>query len=345
MKTREWIQRVGLTAALIASGMVAGTSAAQADDSGIGSSGGCSAAANGSGLSLYCLSAGGGATIATIAELLGGAALQPCMHSRVPAGMKPPVNQDGAEGEYWMMSCLSGVNEDTITGGEDVTVQLSFDFVEEGTPPLTYDNLSEAERRIWRRIEYSGYPIPFTAARPSHVVRVNQYTFFQFRWMMLQENGEYEVNRRPGTPQDDENGDPFIEIGAGSTQARAEATKIVVDANVKGMDAKDCGDDPPLYDFEADPLPASEYPGGQDSECFFRFERSSAAADELSEDIPMPEGVEDYPVPVFIMTVTVTWSAEMQTGGDIESLGDHEMVVHQAVPVTEVPGLVGNPRS
>ncbi|MDQ3628083.1 MAG: hypothetical protein M3419_04625 [Actinomycetota bacterium] len=344
MKARRWIQRIGLGAALIASSMVAGTSSSQADESGVGSSGSCSGVANGSGINLYCLAAEGGATIATIAQLLGGAALQPCMHSRIPDGMKPPVNPDGSAGEYWMMSCLSGVDVDTITGGEDVTVQLSFDFVEEGTDPITYGSLSEAERRIWRRIEYSGYPIPFTAARPSHVVRVNQYTFFQFRWMTLQKDGSYEVARGPGTPADDENGDPFIEIGSGTTQARAEASGVVIDANIKGMPDKDCGADPPLYDFEADPLPGSQYPGGQDTECYFRFEHSSAAAEELSEEIPMPEGAEDFPVPVFIMTITVTWSAEMQTGDAVESLGEHDMVVQQAIPVTEIPGLVGNPR-
>jgi len=344
VRTRTWIQRIGLGVALLASSLVAGTPAAQADQSGVGSSGSCSAVANGSGISMYCLATDGGATVATIAQLLGGAAFQPCMHSRVPDGMKPPVNQDGAAGEYWVMSCLAGVDVDTITGGEDVTVQLSFDFVEAGTEPLTYGNLSEAERRIWRRIQYSGYPIPFTAARPSHVVRVNQYTFFQFRWMMLQDNGEYEVHSRPGTTDGGGNGDPFIEIGAGETQARAEASEIVIDANVKGMQPKDCGGDPPVYDFEADPLPGAQFPGGQESECYFQFDHSSAAAEELSEEIPMPEGAEDYPVPVFIMTVTVTWSAEMQTGDDIESLGDHDMVVQQAIPVTEIPGLVGNPR-
>jgi len=341
--TRGEIRRIGLAAVLIVSSMVAGTSAAQADESGVGSSGACSGVANGSGLNLYCLAAEGGATIATIAELLGGAALQPCMHSPIPAGMKPPANQDGAEGSYWMMSCLSGVDVDTITGGEDVTVQLSFDFVAPGAQ-ITYARLSEAERRIWRRIESSGYPIPFTAARPSHVVRVNQYTFFQFRWMMLQGDGTYEVARRPGTALDDENGDPFIEIGSGDTRARAAATNIVIDANVKGMEDKDCGADPPLYDFEAEALPGSEYSGGQDSECYFQFDHSSAAAEELSEEIPMPEGTEEYPVPVFIMTITVTWHAEMQTGDDLESLGDHDMVVQQAIPVTEIPGLVGNPR-
>lgn len=336
MSTTMFGRRLPLALALLVSGVLLTTSTtAQADD-GVLETPTCAAYASSVGVSLYCLSgaASTGGIVKTLRQLYPGQSFDPCLLNPIPAGMRAPNDHPRGTGHYYLRSCLSNVNLDTVDGG-DIRVTLSFFWVENGGPVHDYANATPLEKALWAQVEEGKYPIPFATAWPTHVPRVNGYTFFQFRWLFLRPDGTTTVAHAPGSSGAD--GDPYLQLSSGGVTVTAQSTKVVLDPLVDGMSPQDCGANPPAYDQTAAPDPRV-----QPSSCYVRFLHSSAAAPELST-VPLPKRSADYPVPMYVLQVNVTWHVTMQLpDGTVQTVGDPVFTANQEIPVTEVPSYVGS---
>jgi hypothetical protein len=294
----------------------------------------CAGTANGVGVSLYCLSGNSGGVMQTLAQRFPGVDFHNCVDHPLPVGMRPPGDRRSEEGKYWLQSCLSNVNFDTVGGGRHIGVTLGFHFVGSGEDAYTEDRLNELERAVWDTARSNAYPVPIMTASPTHVPRVNVPTFFHFRWMTFEEDGTATPAHEPGSGNFS---DPYLHIDAGHASLTARSVGVTVDPQIEDVDPIECGANPPRFETDEPPDPDV-----QDSNCYMEFEHSSAAADELStSDIPLPDVGDDYPLPVYVLKVTVRWHAEMQTGGVTEDLGLNDFVAYQQLPVTEVLGNAG----
>lgn len=322
-----------VTASLVLAGAVLSGSGtpAQADWSN-GSA--CAGYANGVGVTLYCQTGDVGGELLTLAQRFPGGHWTPCVDHEIPPGMRPPADKRDVAGQYWLQSCLDGVNFHTVTGGDQIEVTLGFHFATE-QDAHNEDELSPLEDAVWDDVRSGQYPLPIMTAFPTHIPRVNVPTFFQFQWVHFADDGSTTLAQAPGTTGRDS--DPYVHLDAGGASLTAKSVEVIVDPQIDGIEPKRCGPNPPEFEIEEEPDPDV-----QANDCYLRFRHSSAAAEELStSDIPLPEVGEDYPLPVYVLKVTVQWKAEMQSGGQTQDLGVNDFVAYQQLPVTEVLGTTG----
>jgi hypothetical protein len=285
----------------------------------------CAGNANSVGISLYCLSGNTGFVFRTLTQRFPGMDWTGCVDHEIPPGMRPPADQRDRPGEYWLQACLENVDFDSFSGGDDIQVTLGFHFVEEGQRANTYNRLNDLERAVWDNVSNRNYPVPFMTAFPTHVPRVNVPTFFHFKWM------EFDG------PEPTEIPEPEVVARSGDASLTARSVQVIVDPQIDGIEPKRCGPNPPKYLHDEEPDPDV-----QESDCFITFEHSSAAAEELTtSDVPLPDMDDDYPLPVYLLKVTVRWHAVMEEGGQTRDLGTNDFVAYQALPVTEVLGNAG----
>jgi hypothetical protein len=279
----------------------------------------CSVYANGGGMGMYCTGVGGDAK--TLRERFGKQKLQVCRYSEIPPGIQAPFNANPGDGRYMLMSCLANIDFDTYNGGPDRAIDLSIVWVPNGTDVSDHDN--GITRFLWDQFHSTAQlPVPFMRARPNVTPLVGIPTYFTFRW--LDPASHDVVAQGPYAGRAD--GGPFKEITRRDVVMRAQATKVVVDPNQKGIGSATCAPSTP-YREGASP---KDQPADA---CSITFPRSSASARKYATKA-IPSNVDD----AFYADVTVTWQVTYgPEGGDLRELGDgFAMRMHQVIPVQEV---------
>jgi hypothetical protein len=305
-----------------------------AADGGYDSLGSCAGYATNVGVGIYCNELSGG-PLPALEDRFPGVGYTTCRFYDIPVGMKAPANEPGP-GKYYLRACLDGVDLSDPLGG-DPRVTLGFDFVGEDEPDPTDWDPTPVDEILWSQVSQN-YPTPFATNWPFKIPRVNAPTWFEFRWL-----DEDLQTAAQGPYAGNENGGPFLEIGAAGVTLTAEADEIRIVPQIQDPEGSGLVDDvtcevPPLrYDRDAEPTPEA-----QDSNCFVVFEHSSAAAEELTpDDVPLPPEDPDYPIPMYVIDIEVDWNVTMTAGAESRNLGTHTFVAHQALPVSEVSGLSG----
>jgi hypothetical protein len=281
----------------------------------------CTVYANGAGMGSYCTSTGGDGVLKTLRERFGGQSLQRCRYSPLPEGIPEPFNARPGEGRYMMMKCLGNVDFDTYSGGSNRTLDVSMVFVPGGTD--TADRHNGITDFLWNQFQTSTQlPVPFMRTRPNIVPVVGVPTFFTFRWLDPADNSV--VAEGPYAGEAD--GGPFRQVSSNGFVMRAQATRITVDPNQKGIDSTSCGPGTPYREGGS---PADQPAGA----CQITFPRSSASARKYATE-PIPANVDD----AFNVSVVVSWRVTYGRGGaDVRTLGNgFQMRIHQVLPVQEV---------
>lgn len=292
-----------------------------------GDTGGCAGYATNVGAGIYCYGGETGGVPEDLIDRFPGLSFTPCRVYDIPTGMKAPRNQTPDKGRYYLQSCLEDVDLHDPYGG-DPHVKLSFVYVDYDEPDPTEWDPNPLEEFLWAQVR-SNYPVPFVTAWPTHIPRVGTPTWFQFRWLDEDMNA---ATQGPYTGNED--GGPYLELNYGDVSLKAEADSVEIVPRIEGMQPAQCGEVPKPYDQDAEPTLEA-----QDNPCYLVFEHSSAAAEQLTT-IELPERNDDYPVPMYVIEVHVTWHVWME-GGVGDDLGTHEFVAYQELPVSEVTGLVG----
>lgn len=279
----------------------------------------CSVYANGSGMGSYCVTAGGG-TVQSLRQRFPRETLQRCRYSPLPAGIEPPFNANPGEGRYMLMTCLENIDLDTWNGGPDRGLSIQVVWVPNGTDVSDHHN--GITDYLWNQIHAGAHlPVPFMRTKPNVTPLVGIPTYFTFRW--LDPDSHQVVAEGPYAHRTD--GGPLRVITTNGLVMRAEATKIVVDPNQKGIPSTTCQPDTP---YRAGARP-SQQPAGA---CSITFPRSSASARKYATK-PIPANVDD----AYYVSVTVTWRITYGRTGAMKQLGNgFRMRLTQVLPVQEV---------
>ncbi|MEH3032838.1 MAG: hypothetical protein PGN07_02070 [Aeromicrobium erythreum] len=282
----------------------------------------CRVYANGAGMGSYCIRPGGSA-VKTLRERFGNQKLQLCRYRPIPPGIPTPYNSRAEDGRYMMMTCLSGIDFDTAYGGGDKSMDVSIVFVPWGTDIEDRDN--DITRFVWGTFEKSEQlPTPIMDNKPSAIPLVGAPSFFTFRWI---DGGRDNEVVQEGPYANKPNGGPYKQTDReGGVVLRAEATRIRIDPNQKGIAPITCRPDTPYREGAA----AGDQPEGA---CRIVFPRSSASARKLST-VPIPSNVDE----AFWVSIEVEWRITYgDGGGDMRELGDgFTMRLRQALPVQEI---------
>ncbi|MDO9379938.1 MAG: hypothetical protein Q7T56_13920 [Nocardioidaceae bacterium] len=298
---------------------------------GSAAAGNCTVYATGTGMGSYCANGAGG-DVATLTERFGNqvSTFQNCKYQSMdddapgrPAGLKRPANTNPERGEWWLATCLRGIDFDSAFGGTDRRVEVFFVFLDHGFD-TDYDDTPLSDFLWDIAAETVRFPAPFADMEPTATPRVGVPTFFTFRWLdpITQDplgDGEFE-----GAPR----GGPFIRTVNRGLEMEARATQTVVDPRQRDIEAATCGPGNPEYDPEI-PVERSDE---QDSTCFITFPRSSATAAERST-VEIPSYVGDS----YFAQVRVTWTVRYRQGGGAwTQLGSFPMLANQPILVREV---------
>jgi hypothetical protein len=280
----------------------------------------CSVYANGGGMGMYCTTFGGG-NAKTLRERFGDQKLQQCRYSELPPTVKAPYNANPDEGRYMLMTCLDNIDFDTYNGGGDRSLSLSVVFVPNGTDIKDRDN--GITNFLWNQAGGNKpMPVPFMLTRPNRTPIVGIPTYFTFQWLdPISKNVVAE-----GPYQGHANGGAYRQITTGDVVMRAEATKVVIDPQQKGIKSVTCVPDAPYREG----VSPSKQPADA---CSIIFPRSSASARKYATK-PIPANIKD----AFYADVTVTWQVTYgEEGGEMHTLGNgFVMRMRQVLPVQEV---------
>jgi hypothetical protein len=218
------------------------------------------------------------------------------------------------------MSCLEHIDLDTWNGGPDRGLSIQVVWVPNGTDTtVVHNHISDF---LWNDIHAGAHlPVPFMRTKPNVTPLVGIPTYFTFRWL----DPDTHAVVAQGKYADRLDGGPLKEIHTGGLVMRAEATKIVVDPNQRGIPATTCQPGTPYRDGAR---PADQPSGA----CSITFPRSSASARKYATR-PIPANVDD----AFFVSVTVTWRITYGQPGDMRELGNgFRMRLTQVLPVQEV---------
>lgn len=122
-----------------------------------------------SGFGADCAAGTGGGV--TVKDVLDGQKFAECRYEPVPADLTPPATRDGEQGEWWLKTCLEGINPN---GGGDFERVSSFEWfpVGEEVPRLTPE-----QQRAWGFFR-AAYPVPIPEFGPASVPRALIPTYF-----------------------------------------------------------------------------------------------------------------------------------------------------------------------
>lgn len=280
----------------------------------------CSVYANGGGMGSYCVTLGASGVSQTLRERFGTQSLQRCRYSEPPAGYPVPFNANPGQGRYMLMSCLENIDFDTYDGGTDRGLSLSLVWVPAGTD--TSDHHNGITDFLWDQVhEDAQLPVPVMRTRPNQTPIVGYPTYFTFEWL---DPGTKQVVAQ-GPYAGKAMGGPFKQIHTNGLVMQAQATKITVDPNQKGIRSVTCDPSTPYVEGAA---PADQPAGA----CSITFPRSSASARKYATE-PIPANVDD----AFNVSVTVDWKVTYGPSGRENQLGQgFTMRLHQVLPVQEV---------
>lgn len=280
----------------------------------------CSVYANGGGMGSYCVTLGASGIVQTLRERFGNQTLQRCRYSEPPASYPVPFNANPGKGRYLLMSCLEHIDFDTYNGGPDRGLSLSLVWVPNGTD--TSDHHNGITDFLWNQIhEDAQLPVPVMRARPNQTPIVGYPTYFTFEWLDPATKRVVAQGPYAHKPM----GGPFKQIRSNGLVMRAQATKITVDPNQRGIKPVTCD---PSTPYVAGAAPAAQ----PKAACSITFPRSSASARKYATE-PIPANVKD----AFNASVTVEWKVTYGPGGGEHQLGSgFTMRLHQVLPVQEV---------
>lgn len=332
-----------LAAALLAVGLL-GSAPASADPAGDGRSSqteitraeNCSVYANASGMGSYCVTGiGGGTPLPSLRERFGGQDFRPCRYgyrdhetgeliSKIPPGMTAPSNKAPEDGDWWLRSCLTGINWNIYDGGRSKHITMHLQWLPNGAD-TTYEE-TELSEFMWNQVAASStFPVPSIRPQPNFVPLVGVPAFFTFDW--LDPSTQQPVND-PAGPYADERSGPWIQTrNSAGMLMRASVKNIEINPMQKDMKPVDCGPGNPTYDDSKPPDPKIQ------GDCYLLFERSSASARKFST-----KEMWKYHDDLYALRITVTW--KVMYGPDEDHLGElgdgFESVSYQKLPVQEV---------
>lgn len=286
----------------------------------------CGVYANSAGMGSYC-SSGTGVALPPLIERFPGMHFENCRYEDPPPGVDVPVNPSPDEKMWQLRTCLTAINWLTWDGGEDRRVIMDLVLVDRDMD-TTYEE-NALEKFLWDNRQ-TMFPIPMLRVEPKTFPVVGAEAYFTFNWLDPEKR---EPVRDPRGPYANaENGGPYVEHHNGDVVMRAEAHSMTIDPEVEGMEPKTCTPGRVGYEEDKEPIHTQ-----QQSDCYFTFPRSSAAAPEISTADSYLDG-DRY---VFRPRITVTWDVEYSAeGGGMQPLGDgHEMVVVQSLPVLDTQAV------
>lgn len=288
-----------------------------AASSGFAQVGGCTFYATSASAGGFCSSGGVTGRVQSLAAWLAGRKFYPCKYFELPEGMyvNAPI---GKHGRWMLLACFEEVDLTQPWGGTDVQIDLMGQWV---TDEEIADGLTKTKgymNQFWDiQSDRNYYPLPRFTPWPSHPFRVGGYSYFSASWIEA-------LNSEKRT--EPEFNVAYQTTSQGTVYLHAEIAKVTIDPGIDGMDPIDCGIADVPFDREArDSIPRSEG-GDQDSECWTRYEHSTAAEDKRSVNI----------------TADAMWHVEVNdaAGNQLAELGDFTYSVRQRVAVAEVQPLV-----
>lgn len=261
----------------------------------------------------YCGHSGGGSHPPSLQAWLDGRPFVPCRFLPVPPGMV--LNTGSAPGGTWMLkACFANWDPTEPWGGHDMIVDIYAQWVPDGTdisiPGYMLEFWSYAARTNF-------YPVPRISVGPTVPALVGTYTYFWATWVEAQDSAQpakedYRIAYDTGT--------------AGTVYLHMKVHDVVVHPGIPEMDEVHCGLAKVAFDDSAaDAIPRSEG-GSQDSECWLRYEHSTAFHDTLT----------------VLIHADAYWrvTVEDEGGRVLRNLGDFHYTAYQRLAVAEVQTLV-----
>lgn len=261
----------------------------------------------------YCGAGYGGPNPPSLQAWLAGRPFIACRYFDVPAGMV--INAGSAPGGRWMLkACFEHVDPGQPWGGRNIIVDIYGDWV----PDHTDISIPGYMEDFWAHAAHENfYPVPRISVGPTQPALVGTYTFFWASWVKAQDST---------TPAEENYRIAYNTLTQGTVYLHMRVHDVVIYPGVDGMDPVHCGIARKQFDTNAaDAIPRSAG-GSQDSECWLRYEHSTAFRDNQT----------------VLIHADAYWHVTVESpGGQVLSdLGDFHYSAFQRLGVAEVQTLV-----
>jgi len=284
----------------------------------------CSVYANSAGMGSYCSSGSGLSNPRPLVERFPNwANFENCRFEDPPEGVHVPTNPEPMEKKWQLRTCLTAINWFTWDGGDHRRIIMDLVLVDVDMD-TTYPE-TPLSKFLWDTMQ-TEYPVPMLRVQPKTYPVVGQRAYFTFNWL----NTKTRKPEQQGPYSNSPNGGPYVMHHNGDITMRARATKMTIDPQIKGVEPFECTISTLGYDRSAGPDPEE-----QPSDCYHIFERSSAAAPEISTAEHELKGSDE----VFRMEIDITWRVTYGGQGDRNRLGDYHMRLYQDLPVLDVEAI------
>ncbi|UYM06684.1 hypothetical protein [Solicola gregarius] len=283
----------------------------------------CGVYANQAGMGSYCTSGTGGGTLEPLIDRYPGMKFENCRYEDPPPGVQVPENPSPDEEMWQLRTCLTAINWFEWDGGDDRRIIMDLVLVDKDMDTTYHD--TELSDFLWNSRQ-TMYPLPMLRVEPKTFPLANQEAYFTFDWF----DPESRDTVNEGPYENVDGGGPFVRHVNRGMVMQARATSMRIDPKIEGMPAKTCSPDPRKLAYDESKPPRHEE---QRSDCYFVFERSSAAAPEISTADAYLEGDRF----VFRPEITVTWEVSYsRRGGGMQPLGGgYDMLVKQDLTVLD----------
>ena len=284
----------------------------------------CGVYANSAGMGSYCSDGSGSSLPRPLVERFPNwAEFENCRFEDPPPGVDVPPNPAPDEEKWQLRTCLTAIDWFTWNGGGNRRVIMDLVLIDIDTD-TSYED-TPLSRFLWDTMQ-TMYPVPMLRVQPKTYPVVGQRAYLTFDWLDTK-------TREPiseGPYKNDPNGGPFVMHQRGGITMRARAVEMRIDPQIKGVEPFECTVPKLGYDKSAPPDPDR-----QPSDCYHVFERSSAAAPEISTAEAHLKGDHN----VFRMEIDITWRVRYGSQSNMNSLGNYHMLVYQDLPVQDVEAI------